>query len=135
MNSDVNVIIGVIYRPPDNDINVFTQKLINVLNSIHKEKKTCYLMGDFNINLLNSNIHNPTCEFVDTLYEYNFFPLINKPTRVTKVSATLIDNIFTNNIKHKGILSSILYTDITDHFPICHILNNNVQHGSSIITK
>ena len=92
-------------------------------------------MGDFNINLLNSNIHNPTCEFVDTLYKYNFFPLINKPTRVTKVSATLIHNIFTNNIKHKGILSCILYTDITDHFPICHILNNNVQHGSSIIIK
>ena len=105
MNSDVNVIIGVIYRPPDNDINVFTQKIINVLNSIHKEKKTCYLMGDFNINLLYSNIHNPTSEFVDTLYKYNFFPLINKPTRVTKVSATLIDNFFTNNInniKHKG---------------------------------
>ena len=30
MNSDVNVIIGVIYRPPDNDINIFTQKLNNV---------------------------------------------------------------------------------------------------------
>ena len=65
-------------------------------------------MGDFNINLLNSNLHNPTCEFVATLYESNFFPLINKPTRATKVYATLIDNIFTNNIKHKGILSSIV---------------------------
>ena len=64
---NVNVIIGVIYRPPDNDINVFTHKLNNVLNSIHKEEKTCHLMGDFNINLLNSNIHNPTSEFVDTL--------------------------------------------------------------------
>ena len=41
MNSDVNFIIGVIYRPPHNDINVFTQKFINVLNYIHKEKKTC----------------------------------------------------------------------------------------------
>ena len=92
-------------------------------------------MGDFIINLLNSNIHNSTSEFVDTLYESNFFPLINKPTRVTKVSATLIDNIFTNNIKHNGILSSILYTDITDHFPICHILNTNVQHKSLIIIK
>ena len=65
-------------------------------------------MGDFNINILNLNIHNPTSEFVDTLYEYNFFPLINKPTRAIKLSATLIDNIFTNNIKHKGILSSIV---------------------------
>ena len=90
-------------------------------------------MGDFNINVLNLNIHNPTSEFVDTSYKYNFFPLINKPTRVKKVPATLIDKIFTNNIKHKGILSSILYTDITDHFPIWHILNNNVQHESPII--
>ena len=37
MNSDVNVIIGVIYRPPDNDIKVFTQKFCNVLNYIHEE--------------------------------------------------------------------------------------------------
>ena len=39
INIDVNVIIGVIYRPPDNDIDVFTQKLVNVLDSMHKEKK------------------------------------------------------------------------------------------------
>ena len=60
-------------------------------------------MGDFKIIFSNSNIHNHTSEFVDTLHEYNFFPLISKPTRVTKVFATLIDNIFTHNIKHKGI--------------------------------
>ena len=56
-------------------------------------------------------MHYPTSEFVDPLYEYNF-SLIN----VTKVSATLIDNIFTNKIKHKGVLSSILHADITGHF-------------------
>ena len=27
------------------------------------------------------------------------YPLITKPTRITKYSATLIDNIFNNNIK------------------------------------
>ena len=101
------------------------------MDSIHKEKKTFYLLGDFIIKLINSNIHNHTSESVDTLHEYNFLPLINKPTRVTKVYATFIDNISTNNIKHKGILSSILYTDITDHFPIGHILKNNVKHESS----
>ena len=61
-------------------------------------------------------------EFLGILYSFNLFPLITKPTRVTKDSATLIDNIFTNDFKetinhHQGIL----FNDISDHFPIYHI--------------
>ena len=49
-------------------------------------------------------------------------PSVTKPTRVTNNSATLIDNIFTNNFKdslkhHQGIF----YNDISDHFPIYHL--------------
>ena len=44
------------------------------------------------------------------------FPVIHNPTRVTSNSATLIDNIFTNNID--DISSGIIFADISDHFPI-----------------
>ena len=50
--------------------------------------------------------------------------MIDKPTRVTTKSSTLIDNIFTNILDHK-ISPGILYNDITDHFPIFQILNKN----------
>jgi hypothetical protein len=37
---------------------------------------------------------------------------------VTKTSATLIDNIFCNNIQETDLFKGILYTDISDHFPL-----------------
>ena len=51
-------------------------------------------MGDYNINLSNYGKHNETNEFVDMLHASLFISLINRPTRVQKESATLIDNIF-----------------------------------------
>ena len=45
------------------------------------------------------------------------YPLIKKPSRITKNSPTLIDNIFTNNIESK-LLSGLLISDITDHLPV-----------------
>ena len=58
----------------------------------------CYIMGDFNLNLLNDHSHQRTGEFLDIMYSNMFFPLITRPTRITSSSATLIDNIFTNNL-------------------------------------
>ena len=52
----------------------------------------------------------------------SFFPLINKPTRITSDSATLIDNIFTNDFSDHKI--GILLTDISDHLPVFTVINN-----------
>ena len=53
------------------------------------------------------------------------FPLITKPTRVTKDTATLIEHIFTNNFetdsKH---VQGILCTSISDHFAVFHITSD-----------
>ena len=48
-------------------------------------------MGDFNFNLLNSDSHSGTEEFLNTLGSYFFNPHILQPTRITHHSATLID--------------------------------------------
>ena len=51
-----------------------------------------------------------------------FMPLINRPTRVTDSSATIIDNILTNNLKtNNKVKSGIFPLDISDHFFIWHI--------------
>ena len=51
------------------------------------------------------------------------FPLIDRPTRITSHSATLVDNIFTNVLTH-SIKSGVCVVDITDHFPIFQITNS-----------
>ena len=122
-----DIVVGVFYRPPDTNIRVFNNYLLECLDAIKGEKKTAYLLGDFNVNILNSDNHLPTREFVDSLFSHSFIPKITKPTRVTNRSATLIDNIFSNVPPDSECdLSGILYTDISDHFPVFYIDNSNL---------
>ena len=50
------------------------------------------------------------------MLSHNLLPLIDKPTRVTNTSSTLIDHIWTNI--SLPIQSFVLNYDLTDHFPI-----------------
>lgn len=45
-------IVGMVYRPPNANINEFMQTLENILEVTSAMKLPCYIMGDFNINLL-----------------------------------------------------------------------------------
>ena len=46
--------------PKSQYIQNFNDILMPTLEKISKENKDAYLMGDFNINLINYNSHNPT---------------------------------------------------------------------------
>ena len=84
---------------------------------ISKESKLCYIMGDFNLDLLNYHSHLFVTEFLDIMYSNMFLPLITRLTRVTSNTATLIDIIFTNRLDNYSF-SGLLFTDISDHLPI-----------------
>ena len=117
-----NIVVGVIYRPPGADLKLFNEDIDNLLNLLKNENKLCYLMGDYSINLLNYGKHIDTTEFVDILHGHSFISLINRPTRVKQQSATLIDNMFTNSyLNIENTFQCIIYTDITDRFPIIHV--------------
>ena len=85
------------------------------------ENKLAILMGDYNINLMNSNSHTLTEEFLDQFISSSFIPVINKPTRITNHSATLIDNIFTNSFNSSHCLKGIFYINISDHLLVFYI--------------
>ena len=116
-----NLILGVVYRPPNQDVNSFNNSLTNILSRVKSERKLIQIMGDFNINILNMNEHISTSEFVDIMYSHSMIPLITKPTRKTHNRATLIDNIFFNDIANVKTLNGLFYTDISDHLPIFSI--------------
>jgi hypothetical protein len=117
----------VIYRPPNNKIESFNENAINnILSKIGKENKICYLMGDFNTDVLISETCDYTNRFIEQLFTSSFFPLITKPTRITAHTATLIDNIYTSNTeKINNSMNGIIFTDISDHLPIVHVCNMN----------
>src|SRR6218665_2943567 len=92
----------------------------------------CYLLGDFNINLLKVANHRGSEEFLNLLYSHSFYPLIDKPTRITSETATLIDNIFTNAYPSSVLSASIWLTDISDHLPVCCQLDIKLHRPKSI---
>ena len=59
-----NIIIGTLYRPPNNKFHDFETHLKATLSNINKQNKLCYIMGDFNIDLLKYN----QCNFSNQLF-------------------------------------------------------------------
>ena len=114
----------VIYRHPTKGLTYFNCNYLNkLLENIFKEQKYIFLLGDFNVNLLNYNKHNQTNEFLDSLASNSFIPLILQPTRITIYSNTLIDNIFSNFIE-PNIISGNLTATISHHLPQFAIIPN-----------
>ena len=85
-----------------------------ILAKLTNENKEIYICGDFNSDLLkiDRRIYN---RFYELMSNNSIFPFILLPTRIDGDSATIIDNIFTNNITH-SIFSGNIITDLSDHF-------------------
>ena len=75
MNPKKSNIVGTIYKLSSMDLTGFSSNYLNsLLEKISKERKSVFFSGDFNINLLNYNIHNPTNEFLDSFASISFLP-------------------------------------------------------------
>ena len=110
-----NFVVGVIYRPPDADLDSFKTKLEEILFSINAKNKNCVLLRDFNVDL--SRDDSAKNDFLNFLHSFSFFPTINTYTRVTDSTKTTIDNIITN-IRNSKLKSGVILSDISDHFPV-----------------
>ena len=71
------------------------------------------MIGDFNMNCLKHHENAKTKYFYYNIFEKGIIPIINRPTRISEHSASLIDNILTTYI-----FNNSLKKDISDHFPI-----------------
>ena len=78
------------------------------------DERDVYIMGDFNIDLLKSKSSQISQDFLPSLRSCYLIPTVDKPMRVHRTSATLIDNIFVNN--PDNLLASGNISDISDHF-------------------
>ena len=106
------------------DLTDFNCNYLNkLLENISKEQKHIFLLGDFNVNLLNCNEHHQTNKFLNSLASNSFIPLILQQTRKTSHSNTLIDNVFSNVID-PDIISGNLTATISDHLRQFAIIPN-----------
>ena len=92
-------------------------------------------MGHFNVNLLNYDLHSHNNDFINTMISHYLLPHILRPTRVTDHSATIINNIFSNNTVHESVNGNIM-THISDNFLQFIILNKtSMDYKSYPYTK
>ena len=87
-----------------------------LFDKLAKENKPSIISGDFNLNLIKYTQNRGVNQFLENTLSNIFIPHITLSIRVTEKSATLIENIFTNNYEHI-CLSGNLTTYISDHLP------------------
>ena len=118
-----NILCCCPYRHPSSNPVRFKEHLESILSQLTRENKNIFIMGDFNINLLSSESHPKSNDFILMLNSFFLLPYILQPTRITERSATLIDNIFANTYSMNAI-SGNLVSKISDHLPQLLIVDN-----------
>ena len=100
--------------------------LTNLLDTLSSENKTIVLLGNFNADLLKYDQNSNISDFLDLMYSSLLLLHIFSPTCTTSSSATLIDNIFTNNY-NSSFVSGNLVNTLSDHHAQFLIMGN--QHS------
>ena len=98
------IVIGLIYRHPTNKFNEFQDQFLQTISKIEQDKLEFTICGDF----LKHNSTPKIDDYLNNIYAEGCNNVINKPTRITETSATLLDHIYTNitnKITRKGILA------------------------------
>ena len=123
------IVIGNLYRPPrfnnnNETIKQFCQELAPIISSISKSSSHVIIAGDFNIDLLHINERSEFQKYFDLFVTHGFFPKITVPTRCSKSSSSLIDQMFCKLKDPKQHLSScVIKSCISDHFPYLSIFD------------
>ena len=117
-----NVICNCTYRHPNADLDEFITYMNQCIDQVNKEKKDCYISGDFNIDLIKTDSNVKYNEFICMMAAQGFLPHILQPSRITEHSSTLIDNIYGNCINHDSTSGNILL-QFADH--LCQFLTLN----------
>ena len=112
---------NLIYRHPNSKVNNFLQELNTKLSLITQKNKKCIIMGDININLIEKSRH--TVDYLLMLQSSSFFSVLNKPTRITTTSKTLIDHILANDV-NLTVKPCIIIHKIADHLPIACVISD-----------
>ena len=124
------IIIGSIYRPPNSPVSYHDYIIdLDFISSFNYE---LIIMGDLNSDCYDKHNQSYVCNAKIKTLEimYQLKQIINKPTRVTAESSTLIDLILCTD--HFQPSSSVLNITLSDHYPI---LANFALHKSKRQTK
>ena len=107
-----------IYHSPNTPIKSFHDEYKHQIEKLNSEKNCDIILGlNHNLDFLNSNSHKDIQLFIELNVDNNLLPCITRLTRITKSTATLIDNtLISKNLQGRQD-SRLLISDICDHLP------------------
>ena len=122
------VALGSVYRPPNTDPKKFNEEYCVIISQIKKECQNVVIGLDHNMDFLKSNKHESTQDFINQNLELGMLPMVTRPTRITKTSATLIDNIIVSMNYIGRYNCNVLIDNISDHLPSILSLSGVTAH-------
>ena len=121
-------LVATWYRPPKAPDEYF-DKFEDYLNLVDCKYKEIYILGDLNCNTFNNSLDNHTSRLIDILDNYQFFQIIDEPTRVTQTTKSLIDHFITKS-RENVILSGVYPLSISDHSLIFAVRKIGTPRGN-----
>ena len=115
-NNKTKFIVGIVNRHSTlTKIDKFLDNLSTCLSDLTSKNQTVSLAGEMNINLDKLNRTKRADNYINILISNDLLSLITMPTRVTATSATIIDHMNTNDLKHEVIPFDLKSLN-TDHY-------------------
>ena len=115
VHNDKKVILGEIHRIPNTSEKQSLTRYSQTVEDMLRISAQAYILGtDQNFDYIKVDSHKNTSTLLNNFVSVGFIPTINKPTRITPTSSTLIDNIY---VKSNSI-ENIILSDISDHLPV-----------------
>lgn len=137
---DNDICILCIYRSPNNDVNTFLTKFEECLNIISDKYPFSKIIccGDFNINFLVDS--KEKTDLIDLTNSFYLATALSEPTRITRISTTAIDYVFTN-FNDKLTDRKVIHNGLSDHsaqkisFPLVNNVNTETYKSRSFSKK
>ena len=123
------LIVGALYRPPSGNLRSFNEELETIISKL--PDKGCYILGDYNVNLLNLN-SGPQAAFEELVISNGYCPLIPIATNEQPgCNKSCIDNILTNQNPKTVLASGKITGRISTHSGIFQISVGNSLSAQS----
>ena len=120
-----SILVSALYRPPNTKEKEFIKNYKRLLSRFKPDELSRLIIGlDHNLDFLKHDRHRPTKEFLELNLDQNMLPGFTKPTKITRTSATLIDNIILGKKFQMSFEPTICISDISDHLSLVINIKN-----------
>lgn len=113
--NEVKTIGMVHHRASEISLEVFSLEMYDIFSGLDVAYDKECVMGYCNVNMLQSHKWNSGADYRNNSLLHGLYPFIFQPTHAASVYATLIDNIFTNDV-NCVTRAALIISHVSDHF-------------------